>query len=64
MKIRITESKLRELVGKVIREELAGYGISNHMDTGEQKLEEVDGYGISDHMDKGEEKLGGNEQKN
>ena len=58
MKVRISESKLRNLVADVIKEELAGtYGISDHMDTGEQKLEEVEGYGISDHMDNGEEKL-------
>ena len=52
MKVRITESKLRNLVSEVVKEELAGtYGVSDHMDTGEQKLEEVDGYGVSNELE-------------
>lgn len=52
MKVRITESKLRDLVCEVVKEELAGtYGVSDHMDCGEEKLEEVDGYGVSDEIE-------------
>lgn len=59
--MKLTESRLVRLVKEcmieVIKENLDGYGISDHMDNGEEKLQEVDGYGVSDHMDKGEEKL-------
>ncbi len=49
--MKINESKLvniiKECFNEVVKEELAGYGISDHMNNGEEKLQEVDGYGVS-----------------
>ena len=53
--MKLTESRLialiKECYREVIQEELGGYGISNHMNKGEEKLQEIEGYGVCGQVD-------------
>lgn len=52
--MRISESQLVNLIKECYQEvvqEIGGYGISDHMDKGEEDLQEVDGYGVSNQID-------------
>lgn len=52
--MRISESKLVNLIKECYQEvvqEIGGYGISDHMNKGEEDIQEVDGYGVSSQID-------------
>ena len=52
--MRISESQLVNLIKECYQEvvqEIGGYGISDHMNKGEEDIQEVDGYGVSNQID-------------